>query len=257
MNGVLKKLLLPVALISLLFLVNAIMPAIFDNNDMLDSQITVSTKLKDVSQSDIEGVKREAWKALNSIPPILGIQYKKITIIKIVDYGICNVKGGIVSLPISHVRDKSADIIHEVTHIVAKHENNSFFSEGLAVYFQERFGEYHGFPNFSVPLDDLVRNHEDQLMDITKLKNDNEIFRQVGTERRRIAYIEAGSFFNFLVVKYGEQKLADLHNSRTLNYKKVYGKEIKELEVEWISYVFGEPLDKDIKVKISAINADS
>ena len=257
MNGVLKKLLLPVALISLLFLVNAIMPAFFDKNDMLDSQITVSTKLKDISQSDIEGVKREAWKALNSIPPILGIKYKKTTKIKIVDYGICNVNGGIISLPISHVRDRSADIIHEVTHIIAKHENNSFFSEGLAVYFQERFGKYHGFPNFSVPLDDLVRNYEDQLMYITKLKNDNEIFRQVGTERRRIAYIEAGSFFNFLVVKYGEQKLADLHNSRTINYKKVYGKEIKELEVEWKSYVFGEPLDKDIKVKISAITVNS
>ena len=94
-------------------------------------------------------------------------------------------------------------------------------------------------------------------MSIAKLKSDNIIFGQVETERRRIAYIEAGSFFNFLVVKYGEQKLADLHNSRTLNYKKVYGKEIKELEVEWISYVFGEPLDKYIKVKISAINADS
>jgi len=257
MNGVLKKLFLPVALISLLFSANAIMSAIFDNNDILDSQITVSTKLKDVSQSDLEEVKREVWKALKSIPPILGIAYKKIIKINIVDYGICNTKGGIVFLPISHVRDKSADIIHEVTHIIAKHENNSFFSEGLAVYFQERFGEYHGFPNFSVPLDDLVRNHEDQLMYITKLNNDNEIFRQVGTERRKIAYIEAGSFFNFLVVKYGEQKLADLHNSRTLNYKKVYGKEIKELEVEWISYVFGEPLDKYIKVKISAINADS
>ena len=38
--------------------------------------------------------------------------------------------------------------------------------------------------------------------------------------------------------KYGEQKLADLHNSRILNYKKVYGKEINELEAEWKSYVF-------------------
>ena len=254
MNGVLKKIFPLVVFISLLFFVNAITSAIFDDNDMLDSQITVSTKLKDVSQSDIEGIKKEARKALNSIPPILGIEYRKTTILKIVDYGICNAKGGIVFLPISHVRDRSADIIHEVTHIIAKHENNSFFSEGLAVYFQERFGEYNGFPNFSVPLDDLVRNHEDQLMDITTLKNDNEIFRQVETERRRMAYIEAGSFFNFLVVSYGEKKLAELHNSRTLNYKNVYGKKIKELEAEWKSYVFGTPPDKEIKVKISSIN---
>ena len=240
MNGVIKKLLLLVAGIFLLFFVNAITSVIFDRNDMPDSQITVSTKLNDVSQSEIESVKKETRKALNFIPPILGIDYKKKINIKIVDYGICNANRGVVSVPIAHIRDKSAAIIHEVTHIIAKHESNSFFSEGLAVYFQERFGEYQVFPNFSVPLDELVRNHEDQLVQITNLNNDNEIFRQVGTERRRIAYIEAGSFFNYLVVKYGEQKLADLHNSRTLNYKKVFGKKIKELEVDWKRYVLGE-----------------
>ena len=244
MNGVIKKLLLLVAGIFLLFFVNAITSVIFDRNDMQDSQITVSTKLKDVSQSDIEGVKREAWKALNSIPPILGIEYKKTIKIKIVDYGICNATGGIISVPIAHVRDKSAAIIHEVTHIIAKHENNSFFSEGLAVYFQERFGDFNVFPNYSIPLDDLVRNNESQLMSIAKLKSDNIIFGQVETERRRIAYIEAGSFINFLIVKYGEQKLAELHNSKSLNYMEVYGKEIEELEIDWKGHVLGTPFMK-------------
>ena len=245
MNGVSKKLLLLVAIISLTFLVNAVMPANSDCSDISDSQLTVTTMLNDVSQSEIESVKKEVRKALNSIPPVLGIEYKKkIPIINIVDYGICNVQGGIIFVPIAHVRDKSAAIIHEVTHIIAKHEKNSFFSEGLAVYFQDRFGDYQVFPNYSVPLDDLVRSYQDQLVQITILNIDNEIFRQVETERRRIAYIEAGSFINFLVVKYGEQKLADLHNSRTLNYKKIYGKNIKELEVEWENYVLGEPLEK-------------
>ena len=148
MNKVFKKLLLLVAAIPLLFVVSAITRAIFDNNDMLDSQIAVFTNLKNVSQADIEGVKKEAWKAINSIPPILGIDYKKTTKINIVYNGICNAKEGIVSVPISHVKDESAAIIHEVTHLIAKHKNNSFFSEGLAVYFQERFGGFHGFPNF-------------------------------------------------------------------------------------------------------------
>jgi hypothetical protein len=128
-----------------------------------------------------------------------------------------------------------------VTHIIAKHENNSFFSEGLAVYFQERFGDFNVFPNYSVPLDDLVRNYESKLMSFAKLKSNNMIFGQVGTERRRIAYIEAGSFINFLIEKYGEKKLADLHNSKSLNYKEVYGKEIEKLELEWKVYVLGKP----------------
>lgn len=204
-----------------------------------DSLVIVESSIANVSQSDIERVKKEGEKTLNSVCPILGIEKHKRIKIQIVKGGICNAYGGVVSLPIRFVTSKQAAIVHEVTHIIAKHENNRFFSEGLAVYFQERFGEDHGFPNFSgVPLDDLVRSHKDQLMPITKLMNDNEIFRQVGTERRRIAYIEAGSFINFLVVKYGEPKLADLHNSWTLNYKKIYGKNVKELEVEWKKFVF-------------------
>ena len=241
MNGVHKKILLLVAVISLLISVSGITSAIIDSNYKLDPQITVSTKLDGVYQSDIESVKKETWKALTSIPPILGIEFKKIIKIDIVDYGICNTKGDIVTVPIAHIIDKSAAIVHEVTHIIAKHESNSFFSEGVAVYFQERFGEFCVFPNYSVPLDDLVRSHNDQLLQISKLSNDKEIFRQVETEERKIAYLEAGSFINFLVVKYGEQKLAELHNSRSLNYKQVYGKEIEKLEVEWKNYVLGNP----------------
>src|SRR5210317_1413418 len=244
MNGFHKKILLLVAVISLLISVNEIMSANIDSNSLLDPQITVSTKINGVSQSDIESVKKETRKALAYIQPILGIEYKKNTQIKIVDYGICNAKEDIITLPIFHVRDKSAAIIHEVTHIIAKHGNNSFFSEGLAVYFQERFGDFNVFPNYSVPLDDLVRNYESQLMSFAKLKNNNMIFGQVGTERRRIAYIEAGSFINFLVEKYGEKKLADLHNSKSLNYKEVYGKEIEKLEIEWKVYVLGKPSKK-------------
>ncbi|MFC1844860.1 peptidase MA family metallohydrolase [Thermodesulfobacteriota bacterium] len=154
-----------------------------------------------------------------------------------IDKGICYANDGIVSLSISHLKDKSAPIIHEVTHILANHKYNSFYSEGLAVYFQERFGESHGFPNFSLSLDALVKNYEDQLLRISQLHNDNEIFEMIGTEQRKIAYIEAGSFINFLVEKYGEKKLADLNNSSSLNYKKIYGKEMNALEAEWKNHV--------------------
>ena len=239
------KLLLLVGVLFLLFLFTDLRSPNIDNNEMPDQQIKISTQLNAVvSQADIESIKKEIEKALHYIPPILGIEYKKNIKVKIVDDGICDAKGDIILLPILHLRDKSAVIIHEVTHIIAKHENNSFFSEGLAVYFQERFGGFDGFPNYSVPLDYLVRNHKEQLLQITKLKNDNRIFEQLETEQRRIAYIEAGSFINFLVVRYGEQKLAELHNSKSLNYKEVYGVEIQKLEAEWKNYVFGESLMK-------------
>jgi len=241
MKKVYQVILLPVAAIALFLLFNALTPATFKNDSTSEVQIIISTELKNVSQDEIDSVKKEAWKALKFIPPLLNINYEKAIEVKIIDKGgICNAIGDTVSLLITHIRDKSAPIIHEVTHVLTKHEQNSFFSEGLAVYFQERFGDNPAFPNFSEPFDDLLRKNKDQYLPITQLINNNEIFGQIETEQRKLAYLTAGSFISFLVEKYGEQKLADLHNSRTLNYKRVYGKEIYELEAEWKSHVFEE-----------------
>ena len=242
MNKIYQVVLFLAAVIALFLIFGAKTAVTFKSDKALEAQIVVSTELKNISQADIDGVKKEAWKALKFIPPILGIDYKKAIEIKIVDKGgICNAIGGIVSLLISHIRNKSAPIIHEVTHVLAKHDYNSFFSEGLAVYFQERFGDNQAFPNFSVPFDDLMARNKDQFIPITRLINDNEIFGQVDTEKRKLAYLTAGSFISFLVEKYGEQKLANLNNSRLLNYKKVYGKGINQLEAEWKIHVFEEP----------------
>jgi len=203
------------------------------------SQITVSTSLDNVSQADIYRIKKEAEVALNNVCPLLGIQRNRRIKIRIVKGGICNAYRGVVTLPLWHVQNKKAVVVHEVTHIVAKHRNNRFFSEGLAVYFQQRFGEDRGFPDFGRPLHILVNSYIKYkiFIPLSKLRYNNDIFRAVGTHKRKIAYVEAGSFFAFLSEKYGEQKLSTLHNSWSLNYKKVYGKSMKELEAEWKSFI--------------------
>lgn len=200
----------------------------------------VVTSVKNVSVYDIDRVLNEAEKAIDKISPILGLKKRRSKIvIRIVDYGICRWHQEEIFLPIWHVKEKKAAIVSIVTHIITRHSDNRFFSHGLAIYFQERFGEDHGFPNFEgVPLDDLVMAYKDQLMPIYTLAENNDIFRKVGTEKRKIAFIEAGSFFNFLVETHGEEKLKKLHKSRRLNYKKVYGKDLKELEIEWKRFVF-------------------
>jgi len=205
-----------------------------------EGRVTVTTNLSNVSQADIDRVRNEAEKALDNVCRILGVQYNRQVAIRIVEGGICNAYGGIISLPIWHVRNKKAAIVHEVTHIVAGHGGNRFFSEGLAIYFQERFGEDNGFPNFTgVPLSDLVEAYRERLIPIHALANNNDIFRRVGTEERKIAYIQAGSFFDFLIQTYGEQKLRALHDSPNLDYGNVYGKNLRELEKEWEYSLFG------------------
>lgn len=234
-----RKLLLLLVANSVLFTLITVKFAAIDKNRQFDNRVTVSTELQGISVDDIENVHNEAQSALAYISQILGIPGYKNANIQIVESGICYATGETVSLSFGHVKDSTAPIIHEVTHILANHGHNSFFSEGLAVYFQDRFGRTASFPNFSIPLDELLKLHQNQLISLRHLMGDNNIFEQVGTEGRRIAYIQAGSFVNFLVEKYGEQKLAELHNSRTLDFYMVFGKQLADLEKEWRNFVFG------------------
>ena len=274
MNEVLRKLLLLIGVISLFSSVGALIPANADSKDTQDSRIIVSTKLKDVSQSDIERVKKEAEIALNSIPPILGVEYKKDIKIKIVDKGSCKITNGIVLLPLRHVKNKRAPIIHKVSQLIVKKPSrpaweggvdDRFFRVGLAVFFQDKFGEDKEFFNYKEPslsLNDLVIMHRDNLFSLYYLNHKTKIFGykykikmfgkktfwKAEPKNRKIAYIEAGSFISFLYEKYGDQKFKDLYKtSLPADYEKVYGKSIQELENEWLNYVFVELSAKEQK----------
>jgi hypothetical protein len=216
-----------------------------DTERIQDSQIIIATKLTDVAKSDTKRVRKEAEKALNIIPPTLGFKYNDKIKIEIVDDGICRTgpDDHIVYLPIWHIKNKRAAIIHEVSHaIVRRHENNSFFSEGLAEFFQGKFGEdiagaaYDKEP-LHLSLDDLVRKHRENLIPLSNLRDNNDVYMQMGSEKRKLAYIEAGSFIKFLYEVHGGQKLQDLYDSWTLNYAKIYGKDLKELEDDWLHHV--------------------
>lgn len=248
MNEVLQKLLLISLILPIFISVNAITPSISDSKEVQDSRIKIYSKLKDIPESEIERIKKEAIKALYAIPPVLDIEYKKKIKIEIVEKGICRTtrEGHIVKLPIWHIKNKRAPIVHEVTHVVArKHIDNKFFSEGLAILFQNKFGEdkggivYYKEPQY-LSLDSLVIKYRDDLISLYYLKHKNEVFRKIKSANRKLAYIEAGSFFKFLYEVYGEHKLQDFYNSRSLDYEKVYGKNIKELEAEWLNYAFKE-----------------
>lgn len=248
-NEVLKRSFLLTVMVVFLFHVSIIMPLISYGKPTQNSQIIISTKLENVTQDDIERVKKEAEIALDSIPALLGIErYKRDIKIKIMKKGPCRTtRDKIVLLGVWFVQNKRAPIVHEVAHVIAdKHKWNKFFNEGLAEFLQDRFGEdaggitYYNEPQH-LSLDDLVTKYKDSLISLYYLKHNNGVFRlRNKSANRKIAYIEAASFIKFLYEKYGEHKLRDIYHSRNLDYEKVYGKSIQELESDWLNYVFIE-----------------
>lgn len=249
MNEVLQKLLPVIAFLALFFPACAKVPPITAGKSGQDSQIVIATRFTDISAADIARVRKEAEKGLHTVPRLLGIVYTKKIKITIIEKGICRTTEGrnFILLPIWHIKNKRAAIIHEISHVIATtHENNSFFSEGLAVFLQYKFGEdrsalefYNEPPGFS--LHDLVRKYQDTRIRLSDLKNNNAIFKNMDEPlTRKLAYTEAGSFITFLYDVYGAGKLRDLYAGRPLNYKRVYGKNFRALETEWLSYLSQE-----------------
>lgn len=171
----------------------------------------------------------------------LGADRRKIEVfVVILPDGIASSFANVVILPETHLESLHAPIIHELTHVVLKDRKNRFFCEGVATYFQEKYGEKEVFPNFSnASLQTLLRRNDKQMRPITQLIHDNDAFdaAEASVKGRKIAYLQAGSFFWFLVETYGEKSLARLNSQKQLDYEAVYGKPLAVLEKNWESYV--------------------
>jgi hypothetical protein len=218
-----------------------------------ESLIVVKSNVKDVSQADIARLKKEAVLALDKVGSILDVSIRDTLEIVITNFGICNAMMDRVSIPIRAVNNKTAVVIHEVTHILTLRAMgrllfDHFYSEGIGVYFQKRFGSDRCFFETDTlqSLHDIVANIPDSLrIPLVELANDPSYYQYSASSEDReknrdriIAYKEAGSFYKYIIETYGEDKLRILHHQDMINYKEVFDKDLAELEVEWKDHVF-------------------
>jgi len=200
--------------------------------------VRVVAKTDKAEKTDIRRIEGEVTAGLAAITKALDIEVKKKVHVRIVEGGICCVKDGAITLPIRHVENLTAAPIHELMHILTLDTFNRFYSEGIAIYFQESYGEDNAFPNFDgVVFHDLVAEYSDNIVQLEYLIENPKVFGREGTDERKQAYIQTGSFHIYLVEKYGIAKLKELYYSRYIDYEKVYRKTIAELEAEWLKYV--------------------
>ncbi|MEI9909320.1 MAG: hypothetical protein WDO71_06465 [Bacteroidota bacterium] len=126
---------------------------------------------------------------------------------------------------------------HELAHYYAFHiwgrPADNWFSEGLAVYYDNKWSGYQ--------IDSLAKN----------LKDNNKLFK-ISTLSKTfylldpmIAYPQIGSFTSFLLSKYGKAKMKELWIRGFKDIKMIYGISKKELEDEWL-----KDLDKIANVNI-------
>ena len=237
----------------------------FSHADTSASKINIYVEsTTDLSDKDTSRVKKEIEIALDNIPALLGIEFNEDIDVRLKEHGICKAKiseSYMFQCNIKRVKSRKAAIVHEMVHLITTGHHNKFLSEGLAVHFHEKFGEDFQFPKTKGlgNLNDHIRKLKDSLQPLSKLMNNNDVFRFKSKEenfKRMVAYTQAGSFISFLVEKYGYDKLKELNeqfikpinttlkyasvknNIRQQYYSDVYSKNVEELEKEWLNAIF-------------------
>lgn len=151
-----------------------------------------------------------------------------------------------------------APIVHELTHLLCNSNpsasaGSTFFTEGIAVFMQEEYGDkaVHPFADDTiqemprVSVEESIQFIKDKYLPLQYLIDNNGLFyrntdkKQDADEaiKRKVAYIEAGTFFIFLDKVYGKENIRKLYNSSLkLDFKGSFGKDLDTLEKEYVEY---------------------
>lgn len=191
-----------------------------------------------LSDADYARLHDQTEKALDTVNRVLGIKKNHSVKVKIVPSGYSSFFGDGIELPLESIRTHHAPVFGEISHLLSNHREERFFSEGLAVYFQEKYGEDRAFPD--VPgktLKQQLQEVQDRIIPIPDLAANVSLFSDNrDKEKQRMVYAEAGSFMLFLADRYGEDSLGKLNATRDLGYNAVFGKSLEQLAREWRDY---------------------
>lgn len=121
-------------------------------------------------------------------------------------------------------------MVHENTHTLFRDNiggNCSFFDEGIAMYSQAKATD----PSLNnKKVTEFLKSGElMRLKDMLKIEN-------IGTNHSetKIGYPASGSFFDFIIEKYGVVKIKSLWKN---NLTTIYNKDIEDLEKEWLYWL--------------------
>lgn len=124
----------------------------------------------------------------------------------------------LILIPPHIIEQRIVPLAHELTHVIAGSAADDVLAEGLAVYYQERFGADPAFPNFGDPLDHALPEALMARYGTQDIAAAVEAFsRELGSaadrskilsswiadidsqDARALAYIVAGSYVRFLI----------------------------------------------------------
>lgn len=134
-------------------------------------------------------------------------------------------------------REGHIPLAHELTHVLMGPAANRVLTEGLAVFDQDRFGDF-DFPDFysTSDLGALGVIRRGSFLSLGRLDSGYDF---VGPNRRT-AYLEAGSFADYLIGQFGLPEFEEAYRSG--DYQLAYGSPMNELEAAWVLHLWFQSL---------------
>ncbi|MBY0121660.1 hypothetical protein [Bacillus sp. S/N-304-OC-R1] len=203
-----------------------------------------------VTDEKIDSIKQELLNAYNHIQKSIKTDYvpsEKINVI--LNEGNQSSWGLRSELKLYGVRKNQHPLVHELTHSLLGYGNNFDSStgyltqEGFATYMEDMYGKTKSYSHQYMRyfIDSNKRIYINKLID---LNQDDSFFRPalINTEDYTLqwmSYIHAASFVTYLIESYGLEKFEQIYNKEDLANKieDIYGKNISELENDWISFI--------------------
>lgn len=257
-GGSMKKAISVLALISIFFVLcyKEVMQEHIDKHIVIteDSKVTFEIISRTGSFNDIASVEKEVLEAYDIIHQKLQVDDVSPLTIKIFvekDRSATCYKNNMNEMTISENNDL---VVHKLTHILLGYglnfdaSNGYLTQEGFAIYMESKYGKQ-SFPNFGISEHKMMKylidsNKEIPLSELIDGQYDGSLFRpfmmkQEDLTLQWISFIQAGSFITYLIDTYGLIKFKSIYNSRYLarRMEEVYGKDMNELEQDWIVYV--------------------
>ncbi len=212
-------------------------------------KVTVDPTASTLSAADVTRVSNEVCDAVRDIRNYLGMD-KKIPDIEIsfVQDGPsgCTIDGKF-SVVEDFARLKWSPVYYDTMMFLDIYGENyrrdgrtrlgsRFFSEGLAMMFQQLFGEDKQFPFYDLDFDASMKEYAKEFFPFADILTNAAVFDDFNTRERAVAYTEACSFLLYLNYKYGPQKIGEIYWSDGPDFEGVLGKTMDELEKEWKAY---------------------
>ncbi len=223
-----------------------------------DIKIDITAIDVELSEKLINETRKKAQQGVVDVAKYFGFDTIDNYSVHVRENGIGYSSGNITMLNKWMLESNHAPIVHELTHVLCNSNpsmsaGSKFFTEGIAVLMQEKYGDKVVDPFIDdstkeftrVSVEDSIELIEDNYMPLQQLiDNDGEFYEGLDKSltaekkvKRKTAYIEAGTFFIFLDKVYGREKIKKLYYSSTkLDFRGAFGKDLDELEKEYIKH---------------------